>query len=88
MTYSGWRKWGEVEITRKGGSGGTETGGVRAALGEDRGSNEAAGDGSTTMGAAERGGMGVKGVYGKREVEYGGSIVGFQGAGRKDRRAE
>ena len=30
---------GEVEIARESGSGGTETGGVRAALGEDRGSN-------------------------------------------------
>ena len=42
---------GEVEIAGKGGgSGGTETGGVRAALGEDEGSNEAGGDGSAVMG--------------------------------------
>ena len=88
MTYSGWRKWGEVEITRKGGSGGTETGGVRAALGEDEGSTEAGGDGSAAMGGPGRGEMGVTGVYGIREVEYGGPIAGFQGAGRKDRRAE
>ena len=32
--------------------------------------------------------MGVAGVYGIREVEYGGCIVGFQGAGGKDRQAE
>ena len=40
------------------------------------------------MGDLERGEMGVTGVYGIREVEHGGSIVGFLGAGRKDRRAE
>ena len=79
---------GEVEIARKGGRGGTETGGVRAALGEDRGSNEAGGDRKTTMGDPERGEMGVTGVYGIREVEHGGSIMGFQSAGRKETRAE
>ena len=48
-----------MEIARKRGSGGTETGGIRASLGEDRGSNEAGGDGSTTMGDPERGEMSV-----------------------------
>ena len=77
-------KWRSKERS----SNGTETGRVRAALGEDRGSNEASGDGSATIGNPERGEMGVTGVYGTHEIEYGGSNVGFQGAGRKGRRAE
>ena len=80
--------WGEVEIARETGRGGTETGEVRAALGDDRESNEAGGDGSATMGDPEGGEVGVTVVYGIREVEYGGPIAGFQGAGRKGRRAE
>ena len=75
-------------IAKERSSGGTDTEGVRAALGEDRGSNEAGGDGSSTMSDRERWEMDVAGVYGVREVEHGGSIVGFQGAGGKDRRAE
>ena len=76
---------GEVEIARKESSGGTDTGGNRAVLGEDSGRNEANRDGSSTIGDPERGEMGVAGVYGLREVEYGRSILGASG---KDRRAE
>ena len=78
----------ETEVAGKRSSGGTETGQIRAALGEDRGINEAGEDGSPTVGDPERGGMGVAAVYGIREVEYGGPTVGFQGAGGLDRRVE
>ena len=57
-----------MEIARERSSGGTDTGGVRAALGEDRGSNEDGGDGSSTVGDSEAGEMGVAGVYGIHEV--------------------
>ena len=40
---------GEMGIAGKRSSSGTETGGVRAALGEDRRSNEAGGDGSPPL---------------------------------------
>ena len=76
---------GEVEIARKESSGGTDAGGNRAVLGEDRGRKEAGGDGSSTISDPERGEMGVPGVHGICEVKYGRSIVG---AGGKDRRAE
>ena len=36
----------------------------------------------------ERREMGVAGVYERREIEYGGFVVGFQGASGKGRRAE
>ena len=79
---------GDVEIAKGRSSGGTDTGELRAELWEDRGSTEAGGDGRFTMGDSDRREMGVAGVYGIGQVEYGGSILVFQGAGEKDRRAE
>ena len=71
----------EMAIAREGGSGEAETGGVRAALGEDRRSNEAGVDGSPIVGDSEGGEVDVAGIYGLREVEYGGSPVGLQSVG-------
>ena len=79
---------GEMEIASKRSSGGTETGGVCVALGENRGRNKAGKDGSPTVGDPERGEMGVAGVYGIREVEHGRPTVDFQCAGGSDRRSE
>ena len=69
-----------MAITREGGSGGADTGGVRAALGEDRRSNEAGGDGSPIVDESEGEEVGVVDVYGLREVEYGESPEGLQSA--------
>lgn len=72
-----------MEIAGKGSSGGTGTGGVRAALGKDMRSNESGGDWSPIVDDPRAREVGVAGVYGILKVEYGGSC-GFQGAGGKD----
>ena len=59
----------EMEVPGKGSSGGTGTGGVSAALGNDRRNNEAGGDGSPSVDEPKTGEIGVAGVYGIRLVE-------------------
>ena len=68
-----WRSEGKREKWR------TNTGGVRAALGKDRRSNEAGSDWSPTVDDTRTGLMGVAGVYGMREVEHGRPTAGSKG---------
>ena len=67
---------------------GTDTGVVRAALWEVRGSNEVGVDQNINVDDPERRKIGTAGVIGTRKIEYRRSAVGFQGDGGKDRVAE
>lgn len=59
---------GTIELAGKANSGGSDVGEVRAALGDERRSNETGGDGRSTVGDPESGEVGVAGVYGTLEV--------------------
>ena len=78
----------EIEIEGKRSSGGTDTGGVRAELGEDKGRYEDDVNRNINVGDQERREIVLAGVIGTRKIEYGGSAVGFRGDGGEDRPVE
>ena len=76
-----------MEEAREGGSGRAGSGGIRAALRKNRGSDKAGGDGSTAVGDPEREKVGVACIHGLREMEYGRPPLGVKDIGREVRSA-
>ena len=72
---------------REGGSGRAGSRIIRAALGKDRGSGKAGGDGSAAVGDPERRKVGVAGLRGVRGIEYGRSPLRVKDIGREVRSA-
>ena len=79
---------GEISMTREGGSGGANIGGIRSAFGEDKRSDEDGRDGSSRGSDPEGGDVGLAGAQGVNEVEYAGSPVRPQRAGGEGGRAD